>query len=242
MERKVLFLVLLAALVAFSPFFASARNFSLSATGSTGVVDYPSLEVSKDFEVGVGGKAVLAPRMVFLPRASISFLRFNLGVAFDYDMHLEGGGPKPLIVSAKYIIQQGIGMYCDVQWYIDPSELAFSFMLLGGEGLFGLAVGGNWDLNFGVGIAFTPTYDWNLNVFFALQKAIYSDVLFLKVELANYSYRVIHNPFFASDERGVFNLGLDIVPANWVTIGINALDLLDVNRSLSLSLSFRFEV
>ncbi|MEN2997608.1 MAG: hypothetical protein ABDH28_01000 [Brevinematia bacterium] len=217
------------------------KDYNLSATGGTGVIIYPSLEVSKQFEIGIGGQVVALPDMAISPKFSLSIQGFNLGIAFDYATS-RNGWPKPLMFSTKYVIQKGLGIYGDLHWNIDPNNIAFSFMLLGGEGLFGMSVGGGWDLTFGFGVAFTPTYDWNLNVFFAIQKAIYSDVLFLKAELANYSYRVIYEPFFANDRRGICNLGLNIVPANWITIGINGLDLLDNNRSLSLNLNFRFNV
>lgn len=219
--------------------FALVKDFDIASTGGTGIIVYPSLDVSKSFEFGIGGNWVAAPRMVFSPALSIAFQGFNFGAAFDYSTYNQGW-PKPLIFSAKYQILSGFGIYGDLQWFIDPSDVSFSLMLLGGNGFLGLSVGGGWDLTFGFGISFTPNFNWNLNTFFAIQKAIFADVLFLKAELANYSYRIIYDPYFSDDHRGVFNLGLNVAPAKWISIGVNGLDLLDDNRSLAISLNFRF--
>lgn len=229
----------LVSIILVSSSYGLSKDFNLSATGGTGIIAYPSIDVSKSFEIGIGGQWVALPDMVFSPKFSLEIQGFNLGIAFDYSTY-NNGFPKPLMFSGKYVITPGLGIYGDLQWYTDPNYLAFSFMLLGGNGLFGLSVGGGWDLTFGFGIAFTPRYDWNLNMFFGIQKAIFSDVLFLKAELANYSYRIVYDPFFANDHRGIFNLGLNIVPAKWISIGINGLDLLDDNRSLSISVNLRF--
>lgn len=237
MKRKVI-AILFVLLISVSG-FSIAKDYNLGATGGTGIIIYPSLDVSRNFEIGLGGQWVAIPSSVISPKFSLSIQGFNLGVAFDYSTY-NNGWPKPLMFSLKYVIQKGLGIYGDFQWYIDPNDVAISFMLLGGNGLFGLSIGGGWDLTFGFGVNFAPGYDWNLNTFFGIQKAIYGDVLFLKAELANHSYRVLFDPFFANDHRGVFNLGLNIVPANWITISISALDLLDANRSLALSLNFRF--
>ncbi|MCX8096784.1 MAG: hypothetical protein N3D81_04735 [Spirochaetes bacterium] len=220
--------------------FASSKDFDFASTGGTGIIVYPSIDVSRSFEIGLGLQWVLFPGSVLSPVLSIAFQNFNFGVAADYDTG-RSGGVFPVIFSAKYQITSGLGIYGDLQWFTRPNDIGFSFLLLGGDGLFGLSIGGGWDLTFGFGIAFAPNYDWNLNVFFGIQKSILSDVLFLKAELANYSYRVIYDPFFSSDGRGVFNLGLSIVPANWVSIGITGFDLLDNNRSLGVSLNFRFK-
>ncbi len=237
MKRVTFLTIILILITSFG--FSLSKDYNLSATGGTGVIIYPSLDVSKSFEIGLGGQWVAIPDMVFSPKFSLSFQQFNLGVAFDYQTSINGW-PKPLMFSLKYVISQGLGIYGDLQWYLDPNDAAFSFMLLGGNGLFGLSIGGGWELNFGFGIAFTPRYNWNLNTFFAIQKSIYSDVLFLKLELANYSYRIVRDPFFSNDHRGVFNIGLNIVPAKWISIGINGLDILDSNRSIAVSLNFRF--
>ncbi|MFN4244930.1 MAG: hypothetical protein ACK4F9_02115 [Brevinematia bacterium] len=236
-KRSFILVLLLFLVVPFG--FGLSKDYSLSATGGTGIIIYPSLDVSKSFEIGLGGQWVVLPDMVFSPKFSLSIQQFNFGIAFDYQTRFNGW-PKPLMFSAKYVIVQGLGIYGDLQWNIDPNRIAFSIMLLGGNGLFGLSIGGGWDLVFGFGIALSPHYDWDLNTFFAIQKSIYSDVLFLKLELANYSYRTIWSPFFSSENRGVFNIGLNIVPAKWISIGINGLDILDDNRSISISLNFRF--
>ncbi|MGB9621929.1 MAG: hypothetical protein ACP5PT_01370 [Brevinematia bacterium] len=233
-------LVLVVILLSFSSIgFGLVKDFDIASTGGTGIIIYPSLDVSKSFEFGVGGNWVIAPRMVFSPALSIAFQNFNFGAAFDYSSYNDGW-PKPLIFSAKYQIVAGLGIYGDLQWFIDPNNTAFSIMLLGGNGLFGLSVGGGWDLTFGFGLSFDPRFTWNLNTFFAIQKAILLDVLFLNLELANYSYRVFYDPFFSDNNRGIFNMGLNIVPAKWISISINGLDLLDWNRSLGISLNFRF--
>lgn len=237
--------VLLVSLSLFGWVFASSKDFDFASTGGTGIIVYPSIDVSKFFEIGLGLQWVLFPGSVLSPVLSIAFQNFNFGVAADYDTAdyntRSSGGVLPVIFSAKYQIISGLGIYGDLQWFTKPNDIGFSFLLLGGDGLLGLSVGGGWDLTFGFGIAFTPNYDWNLNVFFGIQKSILSDVLFLKAELANYSYRIIYDPFFSSDSRGVFNLGLSIVPANWVSIGITGFDLLDSNRSLGISFNFRFK-
>lgn len=236
-------LIIVASLVVVSlggEVFASSKDFDFASTGGTGIIVYPSLDVSKSFEIGLGLQWVLFPSSVLSPVLSIAFQNFNFGVAADYDTG-GSGGVLPVIFSTKYQIISGLGIYGDLQWFTRPNDIGFSFFLLGGDGLFGLSIGGGWDLTFGFGIAFAPNYDWNLNVFFGIQKSILSDVLFLKAELGNYSYRITYDPFFSSDGRGVFNLGLSIVPANWVSIGITGFDLLDSNRGLGVSFNFRFK-
>ncbi|MCX8028374.1 MAG: hypothetical protein N2712_00030 [Brevinematales bacterium] len=237
MKRLVYVMILLIVISFASSLYSLSKDFDLASTGGTGIIMYPSLDVSKSFEIGIGGQVVLLPDVVFSPALSIAFQGFNLGVAVDYST---SGGILPVIFSAKYQIASGIGIYGDLQWFTQVDDIAFSLMLLGGNGLFGLSIGGGWDLTFGFGMAFTPRYDWNLNVFFGVQKSVYADILFIRAELANYSYRIFYDPFFANDRRGVFNLGLNIVPAKWISIGVNGLDLLDANRSLALSFALRF--
>jgi hypothetical protein len=217
-----------------------SKDYNISSTGGTGIITYPSIDVSSSFEIGLGANWVFAPGSVISPALSIAIQNFNIGVAFDYSTYNEGW-PKPLMVSLKYQIDKaGLGIYGDWQYNIDPNEMAFNFMLLGGNGFLGLTIGGGWDITMGLGISSTPRFDWALNTFIGMQKAIYKDFLFLNIEFGNYSYRRLHDPYFADDHRGIFNIGLNVVPANWIAIAINFLDVLDGNRSIMAELNFRF--
>ena len=236
--KKVISILLILFISVFG--YSLSKDYNISSTGGTGVIIYPSIDVSSTFEIGLGANWVFAPGSVISPALSIAIQNFNIGLAFDYSTYNEGW-PKPLILSLKYQIDKaGLGIYGDWQYNMDPNNMAFNVMLLGGNGFLGLTIGGGWNITMGIGISFTPNFDWALNTFIGLQKAIYKDLLFLNAEFGNYSYRRIYDPYFADDHRGIFNLGINIAPANWITIGVNFLDLLDNNRSIMAELNFRF--
>ncbi len=241
MRKVSLFLAVAITFMSFATAYTIQNDYSISSTGSSGIISYPSLDVGAPFEVGLGISWIFVNANVLSPAISIvPFTGFNIGAAFDYHFNNANGWPKPLIASLKYVIPKaGLGIYGDVQFYIDPQDLAFNLMLIGGNGFLGLKIGEGWDVTFGSGISFTPTFRWNLNVFMGLQKALISDVLYLDVEFGNYSYRIIYDPFFANDGRGVFNVSLEIVPAKWISFSVRGMDLLDDNRSLGFAAYFR---
>jgi hypothetical protein len=211
---------------------AGASYGAPTYTGAEGYITMPRVDVAGAGRFGLSLKytfdGFITPAINIVP-----FNGLEIGAGWDLSANNYGMTPVMANVKLQFVKEAAIGFMMEI-----PTANYQTFhgtIYLAWEQLFSASGVSDDSATFAIGYTFDRGSD--INVFIGIQKSLFIPQLYLVADFSNFPYRFNGSLPHASDNRGVLNLGLRIVPLKWLSFDIAGLDLFDGNRSMMIGVN-----
>lgn len=230
--KKVSVVLFIVAAMAVSGY--SAPTYS----GAEGYIALPRVDVADAGRFGLSLKysfnGTLTPALNIVP-----FKNFEIGAGWD--INTGGGAMNPILLNAKiqFVKPAAFGVNMEI-----PTDAGANFtatIYLAWEEVFQAGSLGDSAATFHLGYTFGSGSDINFGI--GIQKNLFIPQLFLIADFSNFPYRHpgISGGYLThqNENRAIFNAGLRIILAPWISFDFCGLDLLDAGqRGLMIGANF----